>query len=116
MAKIAVLGTLDPKGEEHACVAGLIRGRGHGLLCPARVRCRCAMDYDLMLIVGLVLIVLALPSLLAALIEDRLPLAAGTGLALGTGLAGWAVVSGDRGLDPRALPDVLFTVIGRYLL
>ncbi|MBD1205202.1 MAG: hypothetical protein H9533_13860 [Rhodobacteraceae bacterium] len=74
------------------------------------------MDYDLMLIIGLALMILALPSLFSALIEDRLPFAAGVGLAIGTGLAGWAVLAGDRGLDPRALPDVLFTVIGRYIL
>ena len=29
MATIAVLGTLDSKGEEHAFVAGLIAARGH---------------------------------------------------------------------------------------
>lgn len=32
MATIAVLGTLDSKGEEHAFVAGLIRARGHQVL------------------------------------------------------------------------------------
>ena len=32
MATIAVLGTLDSKGEEHAYVAELIRGRGHDVL------------------------------------------------------------------------------------
>ncbi len=32
MATIAVLGTLDTKGEEHAFVAGLIRARGHQVL------------------------------------------------------------------------------------
>ncbi|WP_367872098.1 Tm-1-like ATP-binding domain-containing protein [Luteolibacter sp. Populi] len=32
MATIAVLGTLDSKGEEHAFVAGLIRRRGHAAL------------------------------------------------------------------------------------
>lgn len=74
------------------------------------------MDYDLMLIVGLCLMLLALPSLFSALIEDRLPFAAGIGLAIGTGLVGWAAVAGERGLDPRALPDALFTVIGRYIL
>ena len=43
MATIAVLGTLDTKGDEHAFVAGLIRSRGHrtlvidvGILEPAR--------------------------------------------------------------------------------
>ena len=29
MATIAILGTLDTKGEEHAFVANLIRKRGH---------------------------------------------------------------------------------------
>src|SRR5690606_24289008 len=32
MKTIAVLGTLDSKGEEHAFVADLIRQRGHGTL------------------------------------------------------------------------------------
>ena len=32
MATIAVIGTLDSKGEEHAFVAELIRSRGHGTL------------------------------------------------------------------------------------
>lgn len=32
MATIAVLGTLDSKGEEHAFIAGLIRARGHRAL------------------------------------------------------------------------------------
>ena len=32
MATIAVLGTMDTKGEEHAFVAQQIRQRGHGVL------------------------------------------------------------------------------------
>src|ERR1041384_1913761 len=32
MPTIAILGTLDTKGEEHAYVAGLIRQRGHAVL------------------------------------------------------------------------------------
>ncbi|MEY3394743.1 MAG: hypothetical protein RL346_979 [Verrucomicrobiota bacterium] len=32
MATIAILGTLDSKGEEHAFVAGLIRSRGHEVM------------------------------------------------------------------------------------
>ena len=32
MPTIAVLGTLDSKGEEHAYVAGRIRERGHEVL------------------------------------------------------------------------------------
>src|ERR1051325_6720404 len=32
MATVAVLGTMDTKGEEHAFVADLIRARGHRVL------------------------------------------------------------------------------------
>src|SRR5260221_12638939 len=32
MATIAILGTMDTKGEEHAFVAGHIRNRGHKIL------------------------------------------------------------------------------------
>ena len=32
MATVAVFGTLDTKGREHAFIAERIRGRGHGTL------------------------------------------------------------------------------------
>ena len=74
------------------------------------------MDHDLILIVGLGLLCLSLPSLFSALIDDRPPLAAGFGLAFGTGLALWSVLTDDRAFNPADLPDRLFTVIGRYIL
>jgi hypothetical protein len=74
-----------------------------------------AVDHDLLLIVGLAMLCLSLPSLLAALIEDRVPIVAGFGLALGTVLAAWGLLGGGRGFNPANLPHVFFDVLGRYL-
>lgn len=73
------------------------------------------MDYDLLLILGLVLLALSIPSLLSALIDDRPPVVAGIGMTLGIGLAVWGALGGDQGLNPANLPRLLFEVLGRYL-
>lgn len=73
------------------------------------------VDHDLLLVVGLSMLGLSLPSLLAALIDDRPPFVAGFGLALGTVLAAWGVIGGDHGLNPAGLPHLFFEVLGRYL-
>lgn len=73
------------------------------------------MDHDLLFFLGLGLMALALPSLLAALIDDRPPFAAGLGLCLGGGMAAWAVLAGGFDLDPATLPYLFFEVLGRYL-
>ncbi len=73
------------------------------------------VDHDLLLIVGLALIGLSLISLLAALVEERLPIVAGLTLALGVGLAAWGVIGGSQGFNPANLPHVFFEVLGRYL-
>jgi len=73
------------------------------------------MDYDLLLIIGLVMLALSILSLFSALIDDRLPLVAGFGMLLGIGLAAWGLIGGDQGLNPAALPRLFFEVLGRYL-
>ncbi|MEZ5756002.1 MAG: hypothetical protein R3D90_15015 [Paracoccaceae bacterium] len=73
------------------------------------------MDHDLLLILGLGLAILSIPSLLSALIDDRLPIVAGFGLAVGGALVVWGVLGGDTGLHPRALAHLFFEVLGRYL-
>ena len=73
------------------------------------------MDYDLLLILGLVMLAVSIPSLLSALIDDRPPLVAGFGLLLGIGMAAWGMVGGNHGLNPAALPHLFFEVLGRYL-
>jgi hypothetical protein len=73
------------------------------------------MDYDLLLILGLVMLILSIPSLMSALIDDRPPLVAGLGLVSGIGMAAWGLIGGNQGLNPAALPHLFFEVLGRYL-
>jgi hypothetical protein len=73
------------------------------------------VDHDLFLIIGLALIGLSLISLLAAMVEERLPVVAGVTLTLGTVLAAWGLLGGDTWPDPTRLPHIFFEVLGRYL-
>jgi len=73
------------------------------------------VDHDLILIIGLLMLGLSLPSLLAALVDERPPIVAGLGLALGTGLSAWGAIGGTRGFNPADLPYLFFEVLGRYL-
>jgi hypothetical protein len=73
------------------------------------------MDYDLILVVGLVITGLAIISLFKALVDERPPIAAGIGLITGIGMAALALAYGGHGLNPTNLPDIIFTVIGRYI-
>ena len=47
--------------------------------------------------------------------DERPPIAAGIGLITGIGMAALALAYGGHGLNPANLPDIIFTVIGRYL-
>ena len=73
------------------------------------------MDYDLLLILGLAMLLLSIPSLMAALIDDRLPLVAGFGILMGVALAAWGLIGRDTPFNPATLPHVFFEVLGRYL-
>lgn len=79
------------------------------------VGCGMATDHELLLVIGLGLVCLSLPSLFAALIDDRPPFVAGFGLLLGAGLAGWGLVTATATVHPGDLPGILFSVLGRYL-
>jgi len=73
------------------------------------------VDHDLLIVTGLALLGLSAISLLSALVDDRRPVVAGLTLALGTGLAAWGAVGTQHSLNPADLPDLFFTVLGRYL-
>lgn len=73
------------------------------------------MDYDLLLILGLAMLLLSIPSLMAALIDDRLPLVAGFGILMGIALAVWGLLGREEAFNPASLPQIFFEVLGRYL-
>ena len=70
---------------------------------------------DVMLLLGLLLVVLALPSLVAAWGDRRLPwLAAGLAV-LGAGLAGWAWAASPAGYAPADVPRIAVRLLGALI-
>ena len=71
------------------------------------------MDYDLVLVIGFVLLLFAIPSLMAAWIEKRPPFIPAAVLAVAVILTGTAIILTPRPLSPGEIPHVFVDVIGR---
>jgi hypothetical protein len=74
------------------------------------------IDPDLALVVGLGLVLLSSLSIVAAWIDARLPVTGGAILLIGFLLMVVALVLNPFGYSFGKLPDVIFTVLGRYVL
>ncbi len=73
------------------------------------------MDTDLMLVIGIVVCVLAIPSLLAAFSESRAPRAGSIMVLIGGVLVVVALTQKPSGYTFAEIPDVFVHVIGRFL-
>ena len=73
------------------------------------------MDTDLVLVIGIVLCALAIPSLLSAYTEGRAPRAGAVLVLIGGVLIVVALSQHPRGYSFAEIPDLFFRVIGRYL-
>ncbi|MBL4918351.1 hypothetical protein [Szabonella alba] len=73
------------------------------------------MDPDLMLVIGLVLAVLTIPSMLSAYAESRPPRAAAIVSLIAGVLIAVALTNKAGGYSIAEIPDVFYRVIGRYL-
>ena len=73
------------------------------------------MDTDLVLVIGIVLCALAIPSLLSAYAEGRAPRAGAVLVLIGGVLIVVALSQHPRGYSFAEIPDLFFRVIGRYL-
>jgi len=73
------------------------------------------MDYDLYLVIGLVIAVFAVPAVVSAFSDNRTPRAAAIVLIASGGLVAWAVASKPAGYTLDQIPNVIVDVIGRYL-
>lgn len=73
------------------------------------------MDTDLMLVVGLTVCVLAIPSLLAAYSESRPPRFGAIMVLIGGVLLATALTQKPSGYTFAEIPDVVFRVIARFL-
>ncbi|MHA7852287.1 hypothetical protein [Roseovarius sp.] len=73
------------------------------------------MDPDLALILGLVLIVLSIPSMVAALSDGHAPRVAAIILIAGGAMVVWAITTKPGGYTIHDVPDTFIKVVGRYL-
>ncbi|WP_323768893.1 hypothetical protein [Marinovum sp.] len=73
------------------------------------------MDSDLALIVGIALLILAIPSFLSAFSEGRTPRVAALVVVLAGGLMVFAFASRPGGYRLDEVPEVFYAVVGRFL-
>ena len=73
------------------------------------------MDTDLILVIGIVLCALSIPSLLSAYVEGRAPRAGSIMIFIGGVLVVVALTQHARGYSFAEMPDLFFRVIGRYI-
>ncbi|WP_278922861.1 MULTISPECIES: hypothetical protein [Pseudophaeobacter] len=73
------------------------------------------MDSDLALILGIILGGLSIPAILSNLSENRPPRSSAFLLLSGAGLIVYAVLSHPGGYRIEQIPDVFFSVLGRFL-
>ena len=73
------------------------------------------MDTDLVLVIGIVLCVLSIPSLLSAYVEGRAPRSGSVLVFIGGVMVVVALTQHARGYAFEDIPQVFFSVIGRYL-
>ena len=73
------------------------------------------MDTDLFLVVGITICALAIPSLLSAWVEGRVPRAGSIMVLIGGVLLVTALSNHGRGYSFAEIPSVFFSVIGRYM-
>lgn len=73
------------------------------------------MDTDLILVVGIVAIVLAVPTLLASWVDGSVPRTGSLLVLLGGVLIAVALTQHGRGYSFAEMPDLFMRVIGRLL-
>jgi hypothetical protein len=73
------------------------------------------MDNDLLITVGIILVILVIPSLLAAWVDGRPP-RIGAVVLIGAGIMIAVAVTGNpTGYPPGEIPSVMMEVFGRYI-
>ena len=72
------------------------------------------MDTDLILVIGIVVLILSIPSLLSAYAEARAPRAGAVLVLIGGVLVAVALTKHTAGYTFSELPSVVVRVIGRY--
>jgi hypothetical protein len=72
------------------------------------------MDPDLFFVVGIITLLFSIPAILGAFTDGRPPRAAAILIMIGGGLIGMALYQRPGSYSFETIPDVFFTVVGRY--
>ena len=73
------------------------------------------MDYDLIFVTGALLLIVAVPSFLSALLDRNMPRLSVVLIIAGGCMVGFAVISQPGAYTLRTLPDVLINIAARVL-
>lgn len=73
------------------------------------------MDNDLFLVFGLIITGLAIPSIIGALVDSRVPRIAAIMIMIGTGMIAVAIMGKPSGYKFGDVPKAFTRVIGKYL-
>ncbi len=73
------------------------------------------MDYDLLLVIGLVVAVFSVPAVVSALSENRTPRVAAIALIAGGALVAYAASEKPGGYSIDKVPNVVVNVIAKYV-
>jgi hypothetical protein len=73
------------------------------------------MDPDLLFVIGTITLLFSIPSILGAFTDGRPPRAAAIMIMIGGGLIGLAIYQRPGSYTFDTVPDVFYTVIGRYI-
>ncbi len=73
------------------------------------------MDNDLFLVFGLIVFGLAIPSIIGALVDSRVPRVAAIMVMIGSGMIAIAIMGKPSGYSLEDVPKAFTRVIGKYL-
>ena len=73
------------------------------------------MDADIALVLGLVIAILTIPSVLSAFLDDRPPRASAITILIAGALILYAIMTRPGGIPIAQVPDIVMTVIARFL-
>nr|WP_322867677.1 hypothetical protein [Aquicoccus sp. G2-2]MEA1115000.1 hypothetical protein [Aquicoccus sp. G2-2] len=73
------------------------------------------LDFDMALVVGIIVGIFAIPSVVSSLSDKHTPRVAAIALIVGGGLVAWAVTQKPGGYQIDEIPSVVVQVIGRFV-